>query len=197
MVENFSAGTADRMGIGYERARRLNPRIVYLSISGFGAGEPGKGMDSIFQALSGLMTHARAATATRRSGTPCPFGDLIGPLFARDRHARGAAACASGPAAASTSTSALLGALTSLLATEPWDTMERAGIETRTGNVVPRLAPFGIFATTDGFVAVCAPRPSAFARGVFEAIGRPELVRGRAVREPRPPGRQRGGAARR
>jgi crotonobetainyl-CoA:carnitine CoA-transferase CaiB-like acyl-CoA transferase len=39
---------------------------------------------------------------------------------------------------------------------------------------VPRLAPFGIFPTTDGFVAVCAPT-EPFARGVFEAIGRPEL----------------------
>ena len=53
--------------------------------------------------------------------------------------------------------------------------MERAGIEMRTGNVVPRLAPFGIFATTDGHVALCAPT-DAFARGVFEAIGGPELV---------------------
>ena len=39
---------------------------------------------------------------------------------------------------------------------------------------MPRLAPFGIFPTTDGFVAVCAPT-EPFARGVFEAIGRPEL----------------------
>src|SRR5262249_38740749 len=59
-------------------------------------------------------------------------------------------------------------------ATEPWDTLERAGIATRTGNVVPRLAPFGIFPTTDGFVAVCAPN-EPFARGVFEALGRSEL----------------------
>ena len=69
----------------------------------------------------------------------------------------------------------LLGALTSLIATEPWDTMERAGIAMRTGNVVPRLAPFGIFATQDGHVALCAPT-DAFARGVFEALGRPELL---------------------
>src|SRR5262249_30306796 len=69
----------------------------------------------------------------------------------------------------------LLGALTSLVATEPWDTMERAGIAMRTGNVVPRLAPFGIFATRDGHVALCAPT-DAFARGVFEAIGEPALV---------------------
>ena len=143
VVENFSAGTADRIGIGYERARELNPRIVYLSISGFGVGDPGKGMDTIFQALSGLMT-----TPGNYGDPPVrnavPFGDLIGPLFGvigtlsalmmRERTGRGQHLDV-----------ALLGALTSLIATEPWDTMERAGIEMRTGNVVPRLAPFGIF----------------------------------------------------
>ncbi len=83
---------------------------------------------------------------------------------------------------------ALLGALTSLIATEPWDTMERAGIEMRTGNVVPRLAPFGIFETTDGHVALCAPTV-AFARGVFAALGSPELEADeRFLEQPRPGG---------
>jgi len=173
LVENFSPGTADRLGAGYGRVSALNPRIVYLSISGFGTGEPGKGMDTIFQALSGLMT-----TPGSQGDPPVrnalPFGDLVGPLFGvigtlsalfmRERTGRGQHVDV-----------ALLGALTSLVATEPWDTMKRAGIEMRTGNVVPRLAPFGIFATRDGYVALCAPT-DAFARGVFEAIGEPALV---------------------
>jgi crotonobetainyl-CoA:carnitine CoA-transferase CaiB-like acyl-CoA transferase len=52
--------------------------------------------------------------------------------------------------------------------------MQAAGIAMRTGNTVPRLAPFGIFETREGFVALCAPT-EAFARGVFEAIGQPQL----------------------
>jgi CoA:oxalate CoA-transferase len=173
LVENFSPGTADRLGAGYERLSGLNPRLVYLSISGFGADEPGKGMDTIFQALSGLMT-----TPGNHGDPPVrnavPFGDLTGPLFGvigtvsalymRERTGLGQHVDVG-----------LLGALTSLIATEPWDTMERAGIEMRTGNVVPRLAPFGIFATLDGHVALCAPT-DAFARGVFEAIGEPGLL---------------------
>ena len=106
-----------------------------------------------------------------RSGVP--FGDLIGPLFGvigtiaallqREQTGRGQHVDVS-----------LLGALTAVAATEPWETMERAGIPMRTGNTVPRLAPFGIFATEDGHVAVCAPT-DVFARGVFAALGRPEL----------------------
>jgi crotonobetainyl-CoA:carnitine CoA-transferase CaiB-like acyl-CoA transferase len=173
VVENFSAGTADRLGVGYEAVSGLNPRIVYVSISGFGAGEPGKGMDTIFQALSGLMTTPGSyGDPPVRNGVP--FGDLVGPLFAvigavsallmRERTGKGQHVDV-----------ALLGALTSLVSTEPWETMERAGIAMRTGNVVPRLAPFGIFRTLDGDVALCAPT-EAFAHGVFEAIGSPELV---------------------
>jgi crotonobetainyl-CoA:carnitine CoA-transferase CaiB-like acyl-CoA transferase len=173
VVENFSAGTADRLGVGYGSASEVNPRIVYLSISGFGGGEPGKGMDTIFQALSGLMTTPGShGDAPVRNGVP--FGDLVGPLFgvigavsalyARERTGRGQHVDV-----------ALLGALTSLVATEPWDTMERAGIAMRTGNVVPRLAPFGIFKTLDGDVALCAPS-DAFALSVFEVLGAPELA---------------------
>jgi crotonobetainyl-CoA:carnitine CoA-transferase CaiB-like acyl-CoA transferase len=173
VVENFSAGTADRLGIGYEAMAAVNPRLVYLSISGFGAGEPGKGMDTIFQALSGLMT-TPGTYGDPPVRNAVPFGDLVGPLFGvigavsalfmRERDGHGQHVDVG-----------LLGALTSLVSTEPWDTMERAGIQMRTGNVVPRLAPFGIFETTDGSVALCAPT-DAFARGVFEALGRPELL---------------------
>jgi crotonobetainyl-CoA:carnitine CoA-transferase CaiB-like acyl-CoA transferase len=129
-------------------------------------------MDTIFQALSGLMRMSGSAgDPPVRSGVP--FGDLTGPLFAvigtlgalllRERTGLGQRVDVS-----------LLGALTAVAATEPWGTMERAGIEMRTGNTVPRLAPFGIFATRDGHVALCAPT-EAFARGVFAAMDRPEL----------------------
>jgi crotonobetainyl-CoA:carnitine CoA-transferase CaiB-like acyl-CoA transferase len=69
----------------------------------------------------------------------------------------------------------MLGALTSLLSVEPFDALEELGLPTRTGSTVPRLAPFGIFPAADGWVALCAPTDT-FARGVFAAIGRPELA---------------------
>jgi crotonobetainyl-CoA:carnitine CoA-transferase CaiB-like acyl-CoA transferase len=173
VVENFSAGTADRLGVGFARLSALNPRLVYLSISSFGGGEPGKGMDAIFQALSGLTTTlGTEGDGPIRNGVP--LGDLVGPLFGvigtlsallmRERTGRGQHVDVG-----------LLGALTSLVATEPWEGVERLGIERRTGNVAPRLAPFGIFPARDGGVALCAST-DAFARGVFDAMGRPELI---------------------
>ena len=57
VVENYSSGTADRLGIGYQTAQAANPAVIYCSISGFGAGgSPGvRAMDTIIQALSEAM----------------------------------------------------------------------------------------------------------------------------------------------
>lgn len=169
VVENYAAGTADRLGIGYEFCSAANERIVYTAISGFGAGRPGrKGMDTIFQALSGLMTvSGNEGDPPVRSGIP--FGDMTGPLFAvigtlaalhqRGRTGRGQLVDVS-----------LVGALTSVVATEPFDRLEALGVPTRTGNTVPRLAPFGIFPTTDGSVAICAPTDE-MAHGALRVVG--------------------------
>ncbi len=58
-VQNFRPGTAERMGIGSEVLRAINPRLVYVSISGFGETGPYAGKrvyDPVIQALSGLAS---------------------------------------------------------------------------------------------------------------------------------------------
>jgi crotonobetainyl-CoA:carnitine CoA-transferase CaiB-like acyl-CoA transferase len=57
-VENFRPGVADRLGLGYEDLRKLNPRLVYCSISAFGKSGPyasKPGFDTLGQAMSGLL----------------------------------------------------------------------------------------------------------------------------------------------
>ncbi len=59
VVENFKAGQMDKLGLGYDVLRQANPKIVYCSISGFGASGPlaGKAVyDPVIQAYSGMMT---------------------------------------------------------------------------------------------------------------------------------------------
>jgi crotonobetainyl-CoA:carnitine CoA-transferase CaiB-like acyl-CoA transferase len=58
-IQNFRPGTAERLGAGVEPMRRLNPRLVYCSISGFGASGPyasRPSYDSVAQALSGFLS---------------------------------------------------------------------------------------------------------------------------------------------
>jgi CoA:oxalate CoA-transferase len=176
VVENFSAGTLDRLGVGYEFGRSINPRVIYGSISGFGAtpkaAGTGRAMDSIIQALSGLMmTSGVPGDPPVRVGIP--VADLLAPVFGvvgilcalRQRETTGTGQHVD---------VSMLGVLTSFVAAEPFDLLEACGLAQRTGRMVPRLTPFGIYQAADGHVAICAPT-EPFARGVFAAIGRPEF----------------------
>ncbi len=101
-VQNFRAGVVDRLGLGAERLRRLDPRLVYVSISGFGSTGPYTGKrvyDPIIQALSGLAD----IQADRETGEPKMVRTIIpdkvtgltaaqaitAALFARERTGRG------------------------------------------------------------------------------------------------------------
>jgi crotonobetainyl-CoA:carnitine CoA-transferase CaiB-like acyl-CoA transferase len=175
VVENFSAGTLERLGIGYSIARTINARVIYCSISGFGATKTngsGKAMDSIVQALSGLMmTSGTPADPPVRVGVP--VADLLAPVFGvvgilaalRQREIIGTGQQVD---------VSMLGVLTSLVAAEPFDVLEACGLPQRTGRMVPRLTPFGIYQSADSHVAICAPSEQ-FARGVFAVIGHPEF----------------------
>ena len=59
VVESFGPGVADRLGIGWDELRAINPRLVYASISGYGTRGPmkeGKGYDLIAQAFTGMLS---------------------------------------------------------------------------------------------------------------------------------------------
>ena len=171
VVENFSRGTLDRLGVGYNCAREINPRIIYCSINGFGSdGEAGSGkaMDTIIQALSGVMLTSGSSTDPPiRLGLP--VADLCAPLFGvigilaalrQLQHTGGGQYI----------DISMLGVLTMMIAAESYDVLERCGVPQRTGQTMPRLAPFGIYPTSDGHIAICAPT-QAFANALFDAMG--------------------------
>ena len=57
-LENFTPGTMDKLNLGYEAVSRINPKIIYCSISGFGQEGPYRdrpGYDPVAQAMSGIM----------------------------------------------------------------------------------------------------------------------------------------------
>ena len=84
VVENFRPGTMDRLGLGYEACRALNPRLIYCSISGYGQDGPSRdeaAMDLVVQASSGLLsiTGTESGEVTR-----CGYGvsDITAGMFA-------------------------------------------------------------------------------------------------------------------
>jgi crotonobetainyl-CoA:carnitine CoA-transferase CaiB-like acyl-CoA transferase len=73
LVENFRPGTMDRLGLGYAALHARNPRLVYVSISGYGQNGPARGeaaMDLIVQASSGLLS----VTGSAEGGEPVRCG---------------------------------------------------------------------------------------------------------------------------
>ncbi len=176
VVENFSPGTLDRLGVGYDFVRRVNPRIVYCAITGFGSDAPpgsGKALDTAIQALSGMMmVSGEEQDKPVRVGltiadlTGAMFG-VIGVLSALHQARR--------TGVGQHVDVSMLGALTALIAGEAFESMERCGAAIRTGQSVQRLAPFGVYGTTDGFVAICA-YTDTFAQSLFKVMGSPEVA---------------------
>jgi crotonobetainyl-CoA:carnitine CoA-transferase CaiB-like acyl-CoA transferase len=177
VVENFTSGTAERLGVGYADARAANPSIIYCSLSGFGAtikGQEGsRAMDVLIQALSGAMyTSGAEDEPPVRIGLP--IADVLTPIFAvvgilaavhhRARTGQGQHVDVS-----------MLGALTSLVAVENWAAMQAVGMLTRTGATLQRLCPFGLFECADGYIALVAVQ-DPLAHSLYRAMGQPEMV---------------------
>jgi crotonobetainyl-CoA:carnitine CoA-transferase CaiB-like acyl-CoA transferase len=176
VVQNFSPGALERLGIGYEFVQKINPRVVYCSISGFGSDAgvgPTKALDTTIQALSGIMNvSGEEGDPPVRFGLPIAdlsvalFG-VIGVLAAIHQARR--------TGIGQHVDVSMLGSLTSLVASEPFDAMELCGAPVRTGQSFQRLAPFGVFPSKDGYVAICA-YTDAFAHSLFRIMGRPDLI---------------------
>ncbi|MBN2320557.1 MAG: CoA transferase [Acidobacteria bacterium] len=176
LVENYSRGTLERLGVGYGWLKEVNPRLVYGSITGYGSEDdlsPAKAMDTIIQAQSGVMyTSGGPEDPPIRIGIPmadfcAPMFGVIGILAAIHQAQR--------TGIGQHIDVSMLGALTMMVSGEPFDLLERCGIPQRTGQTLPRLAPFGIYRTRDGFISICAPTET-MARDFFEATGHPELA---------------------
>ena len=84
LVENFRPGTMKRLGFNYEKVKKMNPKIIYCSISGFGQDGPYKnlpGFDQVLQGMGGLMS-----ITGEEGGPPIKVGiavtDLAAGMFA-------------------------------------------------------------------------------------------------------------------
>ncbi len=172
LVTNFSPAAVRKLEADYDSLEAVNPALVYCAISGFGADSPperAKAMDTIIQAASGLMmTCGEEGDAPTRVGIP--VADAVAPLYAVIgilASLRRAEATGQGEFV----DVSMLGSVSALVALEHWAALEQLEQPTRTGNVLPRLTPFGIFGTSDGgYVAICAPT-DVFAAALLSAAG--------------------------
>jgi crotonobetainyl-CoA:carnitine CoA-transferase CaiB-like acyl-CoA transferase len=177
LLENFRPGTMERLGLGYRALSRLNRRLVYCAISGFGesgpeAGRPG--YDLIVQGESGLMDLTGFS-----DGPPVKVGTSIADLVSGIMGAHGVALALLARARTRRGQKvevAMLDVMAALLTYQAGIYFATGHQPTRRGNAHPSIVPYEVFRARDAFLTIGAANDSLWQR-CCAALGRPELAR--------------------
>jgi crotonobetainyl-CoA:carnitine CoA-transferase CaiB-like acyl-CoA transferase len=176
-LENMRPGAVDRLGLGYAELRKINPRLVYCSISGFG--QRGRyshktAMDGVVQAMAGIMS-----VTGEEDGPPCRAGVNVGDimaglmalqgilmaLLARQRTGRGQ----------KVETSLFYAAMLALLPREG-EFFISDKLVPRMGSAMPNMEPCRAMKTKDGKYALIYAFNDAFWQNLAKALGHPEWI---------------------
>lgn len=176
LLENFRAGVMDRLGLGYDVLKEINPRLIYVACTGFGQTGPYRGnpsYDIIMQGLGGLMS----ITGKEGEGPLCAgasFGDLGGALYstigaltavvARQETGKGQFVDIG-----------MLDCQVSLLENAVTRCLNTGVIPKPIGNRHPSITPFTSFRAQDGFIILAIGNDAQWAR-FCTYIDRPEWI---------------------
>lgn len=177
VVENFSAGTINKLGLGYEAAKAANPSIIYASISGFGQSGPYSkkaAYDAVAQAMGGMTyltgypdeepVKVGPAISDAATGVHTAVA-ILAALHYRERTGEGQYIDV-----------AMMDTVFSMLENSvPIMTMLGENPE-RIGNANPGSAPYNMYHTSDGSVFIATANDSLFTR-LIGVMGQPELIR--------------------
>jgi crotonobetainyl-CoA:carnitine CoA-transferase CaiB-like acyl-CoA transferase len=85
LIENFSPGTMEKLGFGYERLRKIHPGLIYCSVTGFGRSGPyahRRGFDLMAQAMSGIMSFTGEGPGRPPVKCGAPLTDITAGILA-------------------------------------------------------------------------------------------------------------------
>ncbi|HEY2050215.1 MAG TPA: CoA transferase [Caulobacteraceae bacterium] len=180
VVENFRAGVMERLGVGYETLREVNPRLVYAALRGFGDRRTGASpyadwpaFDVVAQAMGGIMAITGPDTKTPTKVGP-GVGDIVPGMMlafgvlAAVHHARRTGE-------GQFVDVAMVDAVLAICERAVYQRSVQGLTPGPEGNHHPFLCPFGMFPAADGFVTVAAQQDAVFE--VFcQAIGAEPLL---------------------
>ena len=176
LIESFRAGALDRMGLGYDAVRRINPDIVYCSVSGYGRTGPmaeKPGYDLIIQAYSGLMhLTGEPEGSPQRVGFSLvdlftgmmAYGSVLTALYHRDKTGEGQWIEA-----------ALLDGQVAVMSYHATGYMGTGVEPHRLGSGHPSLVPYQSFPGSDGFFILGCANQGLWER-FCQAIDRTDLM---------------------
>ena len=177
VLENFRPGTMERLGFGYDALKKINPRLVYCSISGFGESgpeSPRPGYDLIVQGESGVMDLTGFP-----DGPPVKVGNSIGDLVAGMAAAHGvtlALLARSKSGKGQRVEIGMLDVMASLLTYQAGLYWNAGGRPTRRGNQHPSIVPYEVYQAQDAYMTLGVANNSLWER-MCRAIGREDLAK--------------------
>lgn len=180
LVENFRVGAFARLGFDEAALAALNPGLVHLAISGFGADGPDAdkpGYDLIAQAAGGLMsiTGERAADGGRPMKVGVAISDVVTGLFAAVSILAGLLGRERGTAPGQRIDVSLLESTLAVLVNQAQNAFTTGQAPGRLGNAHPNLVPYETFATADGELVVAVASERQWPR-FCQALGMPSLA---------------------
>jgi CoA:oxalate CoA-transferase len=184
LVENFAPSVMPRLGLGADVFRKVNPRLIYASASGFGSTGPYAdklAIDLTVQAMSGLMSttgekngrplKAGVPVADIMSGTHL-YGAIVTALYEREQTGEGRALEVS-----------MLESMFATLLPSAGHAYESNAVPQRSGNrhVADSYVPFDTFEAADGWVAIVSATDEHW-KNLTEAMNRPDLYADESLR---------------
>ncbi|PLP98452.1 CaiB/BaiF CoA transferase family protein [Cupriavidus pauculus] len=180
LVENYKVGTLKRYGLDYASLKAINPRLIYLSITGFGQDGPmadKPGYDYVFQGMGGLMSYTGQPDGSPGAG-PLRTGvavvdvstgmyatsAVLAALFQRQQTGEGQHLDI-----------ALLDVAVALNANQGANYLVSNENPQRSGNAHPNCAPYEVFRCADGYIILAIGNDTQFAR-FCEVAGRSDLA---------------------
>lgn len=177
LLENFTPGVMDRLGLGYGEVSKLNPRLIYASLSGFGQNGPNSARaayDTVAQAMGGLMS---VTGFPENPPTKCgpPIADLSGGAYTviailaalQHRNTSGQGQ------RVDVSLQDCIWLTTAVESLAPYVLDgHSAG---RIGNMHPSIVPWNNYHAKDGYIVLCIVTIGQWQK-MAEVMGRPDLV---------------------
>ena len=182
LIENFKVGGLAKYGLGFESLGKINPRLVYCSITGFGQTGPYKdraGYDFMIQAMGGLMS-----VTGSEDGEPMKVGvavaDVMTGLYASNA-IQAALIHQLRTGQGQHIDLALLDVQVATLANQAMNYLATGDNPKRLGNAHPNIVPYQAFATTDGHIILAVGNDGQFQRfcqvaGANELFSNPQYT---------------------
>jgi len=176
LIENFKLGGLAKYGLDHETLSKINPRLVYCSITGFGQTGPyadRAGYDYLIQGMSGLMSitgepegdpqRVGVAVIDLFSGLYAVIG-VLSALHERDRTGKGQHVDI-----------ALLDCAAAMLANQAMNYFASGNAPGRIGNQHPNIVPYQVFPVSDGNIIIAVGNDGQY-RKLCDVLDRPEMA---------------------